>query len=140
MTKDEMYCTVGGLLMVKVINDPCRRDSGPLLIRYHIWKSDRIGIYVHHLLRSDHDRSLHDHPWSFLTFRLGSYIEHTEDGAFRRPRFSIGWRRAEFKHRLELSRPVWTIVIRFRFRRTWGFWPNGVFRPWDKYLDAGCND
>jgi hypothetical protein len=59
------------------------------LIRYFIWKPDwlrYIGInpkkagriYLHHILRSDHDRALHCHPWSFLSVVLkGGYREYT---------------------------------------------------------------
>ena len=125
---------------VKVITDPCLPEAGPLLVRYMLVKTDRVGLYIHHLLRSDHERALHDHPWSFFTWRFGSYIEHTERGAFRRRRFSIGWRPASYKHRLQLERPVWTIVLRLRQRGAWGFWPDGRFVSWQDYGGAGCED
>jgi hypothetical protein len=62
-------------------------DGNPYLIRYFIYRPDwlrhfRIDakkagrIYLHHFLRSDYDRALHDHPWNFRTFLLkGGYRE-----------------------------------------------------------------
>jgi hypothetical protein len=62
-------------------------DGSPYLYRYFIWKPDwlqKLGInpkkagriYVHHLIRSDYDRALHDHPWPFLSFMFwGGYTE-----------------------------------------------------------------
>jgi len=128
------------LFPCKTILDACAPETGPLLLRYIILKRPSFAIFIHHLMRSDYDRCLHDHPWSFLTWRLGPYIEHTERGAFPRRRFSIGWRPAEFKHRLQMDRPVWTVVLRFRYQRVWGFWPNGLFVAWNKYLSSGCGD
>src|ERR1700710_2371105 len=38
-------------------------------------------IYLHHFLRSDDDRALHDHPWCNLSILLsGSYLEHLTGG------------------------------------------------------------
>ena len=51
------------------------------------------------------------------------------DEAWVVPRFTR--RRAERSHRLELldGRPAWTIWIRFRNRRRWGFYEPGGWRP-----------
>lgn len=32
-------------------------------------------VRVHHFIQSDDDRSLHDHPWWFLTFPFQSYLD-----------------------------------------------------------------
>jgi hypothetical protein len=55
-----------------------RSDDGqPYLIRWAI-NTPLLGIKLHHILRSDEDRDLHDHPWSFLSVILwGGYWEHT---------------------------------------------------------------
>lgn len=83
------------------------------------------GIRVHHIVRSDDDREMHDHPFSFVSVILkGGYVEHrpgcrclrAPDGGhlarvvgtgcrFRRPG-SFVFRRAEDLHRLDLKREV----------------------------------
>lgn len=57
-------------------------NDDPYLVRYFIWKpkdKSRGRIYLHHILRSDHDRALHDHPWNFTsTILIGGYWEVTD--------------------------------------------------------------
>lgn len=108
-------------------------------ILYTPWRSFRL----HHILRSDHDRDLHDHPFDFWTFLLtGGYVEvlptHAAPcsivGCFgytverRRRQFSFRHVVAETPHRLVLDRPVWTFVIAKPKRRRWGFYIGG-FTP-----------
>lgn len=88
-------------------------------------------LRLHHILRSDDDRHLHDHPFDFTSFLLtGRYTEITEQindhlGSWSYgqywPRFSLVRKVAEEKHRLELERPIWTFVITGPKRRDWGF-------------------
>jgi hypothetical protein len=118
------------------------RDTGPYLIRWAI-NTPLFGIKLHHILRSDEDRDLHDHPWSFLSIILsGGYWEHTAREPDVDPRFdlrhmtgkpvtdrtwhgpgSILWRPAPSPHRLELpeGRSAWTLVLTGPKRREWGF-------------------
>lgn len=119
----------------------CQRDRGPLLIRYFLLRTRWLSIYLHHLVASDEDRALHDHPWSFLTFLLtGGYYEYTEDGRFWRRQFSALYRPAEWAHRLELTRPVWTLVFRWSRRREWGFWqPLVGWVQWQIYGKEWCD-
>lgn len=59
-----------------------------------------------------------------------------------RRRFSILWRPAEWKHRLELDRgrPTWTLVVRFRKRREWGFdVPGRGWLDWRAYGKEWCD-
>jgi hypothetical protein len=63
-----------------------RNDDGvPYMIRRAI--NTRFGgVKLHHILRSDDDRDLHDHPWSFLSIVLkGGYWEHTPTDCPSRP-------------------------------------------------------
>lgn len=109
-------------MRVQVITDACAPQLGPMLKRYFLIGTPWFGLYLHHFIRSDNDRHFHDHPWSFLTFLIGGgYIEHTPAGTFRRRRFSLLWRPAEWRHWVEVPTPVWTLVVRFRKRRAWGF-------------------
>jgi hypothetical protein len=66
-----------------------REDGVPYLVRYFIYRPnwlDKIGIdskkagriYLHHILRSDHDISNHDHPWAYRSLIVkGGYREFT---------------------------------------------------------------
>jgi hypothetical protein len=61
--------------VINALNDG-GEDTGPYLVRWAI--NTRFGgVKLHHFLRSDEDRDLHDHPWSFLSIILwGGYWEH----------------------------------------------------------------
>ena len=87
-------------------------------------------IRIHHILRSDYDRALHDHPFGFWTILLtGSYIEVLADGDdekhVKRKRWTLRWVDAETPHRLILDKPVWTLVIAQHKWREWGFYVGG---------------
>jgi hypothetical protein len=130
----------------------------PLLIRYFLLHTKPLSIFLHHFLQSDEDRALHDHPWSFWTFLLsGGYWEHTQTERLWRPRFSLMFRPAEWQHRVELEKvwkpvdkrvarfvlvekPIWTLVIKFRSRREWGFIMKDGWMKWSDYLTQWCND
>ncbi len=115
-----------------------RRDIGPAHDRYmhqfvlrlpgHSWR-------LHHILRSDNERDLHDHPFSFFTLLLtGSYLEILPDSGgvgtvpVHRRRFSLRFVPAERPHRLVLTRPVWTLVLAGPRSRPWGFFVGGLTR------------
>lgn len=128
-------------------------NDSPYLIRYFIYKpkNKTAGrIYLHHIIRSDYDRCLHDHPWAFFSIMLwGSYrewttmedvIKHEGINAFVfDPRWKINMitsfvyrdfktptflhRHANWRHRLELlNGPAWTLVFIGPKVREWGFW------------------
>lgn len=60
---------------LKVIYDGCDR---PYLVRFSIFEIFGYSLKFHVILRSDDDRALHDHPWSFWTLMLaGGYWEET---------------------------------------------------------------
>lgn len=127
------------------------------LHRYFIRKPNNKGvgrIYLHHILRSDHDRALHDHPWNFRSFILtGGYKEWADSrqipvreihlwtpvyGRQSTRRFNPGARikrPAGWRHRLELEpgKTAWTLVFTSAKVRNWGFWPGDKFCPWKRY-------
>lgn len=123
-----------------------REDGRLYLIRRTLFTCSWFSIKIHNILLSDY-ACLHDHPWLFLTFILkGSYVEWIENKKnpawnyswpYLRNRFSILYRAAKFKHRLEITDPVWSFVITFKKTREWGFWPKEGFIPWFKYNDNG---
>lgn len=54
-------------------------DHDPYLHRWYVIRTKRVGLFIHKFVRSDEDRALHDHPWSFLVIPLwGGYIEHSD--------------------------------------------------------------
>lgn len=123
----------------------------PYMDRWEI-RTPWFAIRLHHILRSDHDRALHDHPWSFVSlilwggYREVRYSETKPRGAddatrfpvakiWRRP-LSIAFRRAEDAHRLELDRPAWTLVLMGPKRRPWGFYTNAGWVHWRTWTAA----
>lgn len=106
--------------------------EGPYLTRWHLFDRPNFHIYLHRFNRSDRDRELHDHPWSFFSIILwGGYTEVSLAGAHRprvlrfggenlttyqarltsaslkRRRFywpgSVLFRRARWAHRIEIA-------------------------------------
>ncbi len=121
----------------RVVTDECNAQLGPLFIRYFLTpRGLPVCLYLHEFRRSDNDRCFHDHPWNFLTLIVrGGYVEHMPTGNFWRRPGRILWRRAEHRHWVELAPGTvsWTLVLRFRRRRVWGFWTKGGFVPWNSY-------
>lgn len=116
-------------------------------------------IYLHRFERSDDRSSLHDHPWNFITMPLRfGYNDCTYNGGtdiagqptFNRKRmmpFRIYYRPASHIHFVELlwdgatgeDLKAWTLVIRFKYIRWWGFWNKGIFTRFDEYFTKmGC--
>lgn len=102
---------------------------------------------VHHILRSDRDRHLHDHPWDCISvvLRVG-YWEvvpidpdqpASDDVAGRikaiwRGPGSVVRRRAEDRHRLILpaGQTCWSLFLCGEKRRDWGFHVPGAPGDW----------
>jgi hypothetical protein len=99
---------------------------------------------VHHILRADLDRHLHDHPWNARTIILrGMYVESRlhyhvqgmsrirwirERGATARLNYG------EF-HKIEFVPPggVWTLFLTWDYQGTWGFLVDGRKVPHREY-------
>jgi hypothetical protein len=126
----------------RAITDPCRPDAGPLMLRYFLIRSPWFAVYLHRFLRSDNDRHVHDHPWSFWTLILTrGYFEHLPDRSRHwRPPGSILFRPAEWQHWVEVPRPCWTFVVRFRKRRDWGFITSAGWVDHETYDREWCED
>lgn len=115
-------------------------------------------LRLHHILRSDRDRDMHDHPVDFWTLLLtGGYVEwlpadHPESRVkllaeptpglpaphavgHRRQRFSWRYVQAETAHRLQLFEPVWTLLWCWPPRRDWGFHTAEGWVPAKVYLE-----
>ena len=126
-------------------------DGGLYLRRWRIVQTPWFAIYLHKIARSDKDRDLHDHPWSFVSLILRGGYDEVLDGAaswfpttanawakpVRRRWLSLSFRRATDAHRiLRLHRtPTWTLVLTGPRRRDWGFYIDGKgFVDWRTYL------
>jgi hypothetical protein len=115
--------------------DEVRLDGELYMERYYLSADRRRRL--HHIVASDPDRDLHDHPWDFTSVLLtGAYAETTPDGVVVHRSPAIVWRRAEDPHRLDLLEgPMWTYVTTGPVRRRWGFHTARGFVPWRAYLD-----
>lgn len=105
-------------------------------------------VRIHHILRRDEDRHLHDHPWDARTIILnGEYVEkrllgyfgppeRPLNGLFRRmPGDTAAVRFGEYHAITEVSEGgVWTMFITFGYRGTWGFLVAGKKVPWREYM------
>lgn len=115
----------------------------PYLYRWHIIPRNKyFNIYLHHFMRSDDDRALHDHPWWNISILLtGGYLEHTKTDVLPRYRGSVVFRGPSTSHRIELDHgPVWTLFITGRRVREWGFHCPQGWKHWKEFTknDAGC--
>lgn len=124
-------------------NDPV---LGPLVVRWILLRHPKVfGIFLHKLCRSDHDRSLHDHPWSFLSLLLkNGYSEERfvcdihDEVVTQYDKHRVGailWRPATWRHRviIEPGKPAWTLIFLGPRARRWGFWTKTGWCWWKKY-------
>lgn len=112
------------------------QDGSPYLVRHTILSTPCVSVMLHVFLRSDADTCFHDHPWSFASIVIdGEYEEHTPTGIIHRKRGSIAWRHAEHRHRVCVSEPCTTIIIRGPRKREWGFWTRSGWIRWDTFLN-----
>ena len=123
--------------------------ADPYLIRWHlIPRNPVLNVYLHHFLRSDDDRALHDHPWWNVSILLrGEYTEHTIDagGIHRRVLRKAGQmkaRGARAAHRIELhAGPCWTLFVTGPRIREWGFHcAKAGWRHWKEFTTSNGNE
>ena len=102
-------------------------------------------IRIHHILRKDLDRAMHDHSFDFRTIILrGAYREfrlvaqYPDDIMLESYRFRGDTATLDFGgfHNIEWVSEggVWTMFIGYEYRGTWGFLVDGVKVPWRKHL------
>ena len=115
--------------------------NGPYLTVHtllNLWFLKRpISICLHNFHRGDEDPDCHDHPFSYLSFILiGSYREYAQDDTYiTRKRFSLAYRRATHRHRVQpTTNRCWTLCIKRKTDRQWGFWQQETFIPFKDYL------
>ncbi|WP_166219767.1 hypothetical protein [Pseudomonas atagonensis] len=102
-------------------------------------------LRIHHIMREDADRDLHDHPWNARTIILrGWYTEerrifwlaggHIDVERHRSTGDTARLNHGEY-HRIDQVSPggVITLFITSKWRGDWGFLVNGVKVPWRTY-------
>lgn len=121
-------------------------------------------VRIHHIMRPDSDRHLHDHPWNARTIVLRGWYEEerirdavTVDEFLDRLRAGYDMdakqARCDFLrqrgytgrllfgqyHRIRAVSEggVWTMFWTWRKQGTWGFDVDGVKVPWREYLGEG---
>lgn len=121
-----------------------RGDNAPYMTRLIVFRCPWFAIYLHKFVGDD-DLCLHDHPWPFLSLILwGGYYETDKNKV--RTWYSAGsilFRRAEWRHRVELDRgrPCYTLVVIGKKCRHWGFWTSRGWIPWRQYIaQEHCSD
>ena len=100
-------------------------------------------IYLHHFLRSDDDRALHDHPsWNVSLLLEGEYTEWSiaAGGVHQAVVLKAGqfkFRFARAAHRIELhDGSCWSLFINGAKLRNWGFHCAKGWRPWQQFVDS----
>lgn len=112
-------------------------------------------VFIHHIVRPDAGRELHDHPWDFKTRLLSGgyyeqFLENNSSGICSvNGRWAIGGdtleHHAEHTHRLDkVLDGTYTLVTASAARRVWGFytqqrradrWTTALaWLPWREYL------
>lgn len=124
----------------KVMERPHDFTIGNDYIRrwYIVPRNEHFNIYLHHILHSDDDRALHDHPWPNTSWLIsGCYVEHTPDGMHMRKAGDVVMRPATALHRLELptGKQAVSLFITGPKAREWGFdCPQG-WKHWADFTD-----
>lgn len=115
-------------------------DGSPYMVRYIIFKSKRLSLYLHHFIASDWSRDPHDHPKWFMSFGLwGGYREVVDewwDAAKVVTRIGTHTYRAPFYNHIPASRihrildplpNTWTLCIAGPATKGWGFYTNSGY-------------
>jgi hypothetical protein len=141
----------------------------PLIRRWYLFPKNRwFGVYLHHIMRSDEDCALHDHPkpnvsivlkgsyreWMFYpdarrrgwrSWHAGRLSESPQGDLLAclvRRRFRIIFRPAALAHRIELidGKPCWSLFITGPKVREWGFHCKPRWIPHYEFADRdGCD-
>lgn len=104
-------------------------------------------IRIHHILRKDQGRDLHDHPWDARTIILKGWYGETRmnhyvgDGFvavqehWRDPGDTAALKLGEFHEITQVSDGgVWTMFFTWDYQGTWGFFVDGKKVLWKQYL------
>lgn len=114
-----------------------RPDGTVYLRRRTLFKFAGYKLMLHHIRLPDETRHIHDHPWWFLTFILwGGYTEETFNGEKDCKPFRLYFRGVQFSHIITEvpDAGAWTLVLRGRRIREWGFFTECGWKHWPEYI------
>ena len=143
------------------ITGRAKDDHDIYMVRYIIFKTRYVGVYIHRFLRSDDDTH-HDHPWCFHTYIVeGGYSEqilkriaYSQDRGYwikttkRAKPGDLLFRKGTHIHRVILDKhysvdeietaPLTFVVIGPKYRE-WGFWSptknaEYIWQHWRSFL------
>ncbi len=115
------------------------------LYRWILLSTPWFKLYLHHLVGDDWSKDLHDHPKRFITIGLrGGYVEQTPakaSGLYWRQYWKAPWIRsfpASHVHSIKIppGEECWTLCLVFKAVRSWGYWVDGEWIPWKKYVGS----
>lgn len=131
-------------LVLRAKLTPYRHLSGYMLRWWLIREREgsSFAVRIHHILREDDDRHLHNHPWEFRSIILsGWYVEEYigDDGQLHERTVRAGHTYCapkNYYHRIKQVSPagVRTVFITFRRVEKWGFLVDGQHINSDVYL------
>jgi hypothetical protein len=118
------------------------RDA-PQTLRWHLFRWRGLQVALHRWERSDSDRALHDHSAGNVSILLTGCYREQFSHAWQPLRWKKRWplvpyyRAADTPHRVWLTTgPLWTLWIRFKPWREWGFWCSpDRWVHWKDYVD-----
>ncbi len=126
---------MGWALMRKV--KEIRSRAGVLhFVRFAVFETPWLSLYVHRIHAADADPHLHSHPWPFATVVLsGTYVEKAEAGRFRRGPLSVRAAGVGYFHKIErvVEGPVTTVLLAGRRREDWYYLVDGERVRFDEY-------
>lgn len=86
--------------------------------RYYLLQTRWVSVFLHRFKRSDTPRTLHSHPWNWVSFIFGEYTD--ERVGSRKRRRWLNWCPVGVPHRVVLtSGPVWTICVHGPRKARW---------------------
>lgn len=117
--------------------------SPPQTLRWHLFRWRGVQVALHRWLRSDNDRALHDHSAGNVSILLTGCYREWFSHNWEAPRWKLRlplipyYRRAATAHRVELHRgPLWSLWIRFKPWREWGFYCPKGWMHWRDFVDS----
>lgn len=123
----------------KIIGREIDGETVDYMIRYTVFRLSFFKIMIHHIIHSDLDPAMHDHPFAFFHVILsGNYSEINSAGKHFRRRGYFAFRSSTYVHRLLLNnnKSVWTLFIRGPKVRSWGFWCRRTWIHWSDYVSG----
>lgn len=131
------------LLLTRLFGRP-EEMKGPgvcpkYLFRWTLAKFFGHAIYVHKFVGDDWSYDLHDHPRRFVSVGLhGAYLEETPLGTIK---YQAPWFRtfpAHHTHRVSLleNKPCWTLVMVLPKSQEWGFYHDGRWIHWTRFVHS----